>query len=194
MRNLIRKILFEEFHNPKIFLEEISLRELNSYLILSEGKANVPIDPIKETAVYDLIDRYYNATNRETGDRAYRDKQMSLTFGVNPTTHWLQRLDRTKEKNYENHPTIVDPTTNEGVDLIFLLKDKIIKKILSFDWGVRTLCLKLVTYNNNKMYTNLIKIEKDPNIKKHFIINMVTQIKGVSLDDTEYNNCKVFKY
>jgi hypothetical protein len=193
MRNLIKKILFEEFHNPKIFLEEISLRELNSYLILSEGKTTVSIDPSKEDAVFDLIERYYNVTNYTTGDRAHRDKQTSITFEINPTDHWLERLDRTKEDDYKNHPTIVDPTTNEGVDLIFILKDDIIKKILNFDWGKRTLCLKLITINNGKIYTNLIKIEKDTYIKDHYIINMITHMKGEPLKNQEFSKCTVIK-
>ena len=194
MRNLIKKILFEEFHNPKIFLEEISLRELNSYLILSEGDAKVHVDPVKEEAVYDLINQYYNATNHTTGDRAYRDKQTSITLQVEPTKHWLQRLDRTQEDDYENHPTIIDPTTNEGIDLIFNLKDDIIKKISSFDWGKRVLCLKLITINNGKIYTNLIKIKKDAYIRGNFIINMITHMKGEPLNRQEYSDCISIKY
>jgi hypothetical protein len=194
MRNLIKKILFEEFHNPKIFLEEISLRELNSYLILSESDATISVDPVKEDVVYDLINQYYNVTNNKTGDRAYRDKQTSITLQVEPTKHWLQRLDRTKEDEYENHPTIIDPTTNEGIDLIFKLKDDIIKKISSFDWGKRVLCLKLITNNNGKIYTNLIKIKKDSYTKGNFIINMITNLKGEPLNRKEYSDCISMKY
>jgi len=193
MRNLIKKILIEEFFTQKTIVEKISFYELKKYLILTEGIATVKIDVDKENDVLDYIESHYNQINPNNGDEYYYDTNSKMGFTIEPSDHWLQRLDRKKEPEYENNPNIVDPTTTEGIDLLFSSMSKITNYIQNFNWSERVICLKLITFNNDLEYTNLIKIQKNFSGKRLYDIIMVTQLKGEKFNEKKYQKCNPIK-
>jgi len=218
MRNLIKKILFEEFHKPRTYVEEVSLSELS--LILEnveciESDATIDVDPYKE----DEFDAYlnYDIYNQ---DGFYYDQKSKRSFYIKPTIHWLQRLDRTKETDYQNNPKYFDPTPTEGLDLILKLKDEIISRTINHQFDKsKELCLKLIDVNANNSfglpyddstegysefveataktnveYTNLIKISRGSHIckmgKQCYGISLITQLKGPEFNSKKYPECK----
>lgn len=218
MRNLIKKILFEEFHKPRTYIEEVSLSDL--HLILekiecNESDATVKVDPYKEDEFKAYLN--YDVYNQ---DGFYYDQKTKRSFFIIPTIHWLQRLDRKKETDYENNPKYFDPTPTEGLDLILKLKDQIINKVINHQFDKsKELCLKLIDTNANNSfglpydestkgysefvqatkktnveYTNLIKITRNSNIckmgKQCYRITLITQLKGPEFDSKKYPECK----
>ncbi len=188
MRNLIRKILFEEFHNPKIFLEEISLRELNSLITLTEGTASIHCDNKLYNIANRLIASYYD----ELDSFKYRKNR----FTVNQTDHYCRRYKRKQELNYINNPNIYNPKVNEGIDLVFNGIPLIYDIIVNNDWEKRKeLCFKLTTdsvTNNGDIVPFSIAIVVNKNLikaSKSYRIALKTQIKGVKLNDGDYNHC-----
>lgn len=193
MRELIKKILKEEFLTMTTIVEEINFFELKKYLILNEGIATVKIDRVKQADVLNYIDSFYNKVNPISNQYVYFNDDTKISLTIEPSDHWLQRLDRTKEPNYKNDVEILDPSTTEGIDLIFSNMDRILKYIQTFDWTKRVVCLKLITLQGGTEYTNLIKIIKDPTIKKLYKIILVTQLKGKPFIDSNYNKCSALK-
>ena len=193
MRKLIRKILKEEFLTEKVIIEQITFNELKKYLTLTEGLATVKIDRNKENDVLNYIESYYNKINQVNGSEYYFDSESNMGFTIEPTDHWLQRLDRKSEPEYKNTPTILNPNTTEGVDLILDNIQKVTHFIRNFDWGNRVICLRLITYKGGVEYTNVINILKDLTTKRLYKIIMVTHLKGDKLISKKYQKCTPIK-
>jgi hypothetical protein len=186
-----RKLIITEsqykrlINETQIVVEEISFQELKKYLLISEGKATVLVDKIKEENVIGSINSYYSNNSNIFGN---------FTFNLETTTHWLQRLDRTKEPEFINNINIFDPDDTEGIDLVFKSLPNISEKIKNYDWNKsNSICLKLKTksYNNNGdlvPYTEVIRILKD-NKPKNYTIRLITHMKGIPLFDKNYDNC-----
>jgi hypothetical protein len=102
-------------------------------------------------------------------------------------------LDRKSEPEYKNTPTILNPNTTEGVDLILDNIQKITHFIRNFDWGNRVICLRLITYKGGVEYTNVINILKDLTTKRLYKIIMVTHLKGDKLISKKYQKCTPIK-
>jgi hypothetical protein len=193
MEKLIRKILMEEFFTKTTIVEEINFVDLKNYLILNEGVATIKLDKLKEADVLDYIDSFYNKLHPTSNQYVYFDNDTKISFTIEPTIHWIQRFDRSKEPEYLNDTEILDPSTTEGIDLIFSNMDRILRLVQTYDWTKRVMCLKLITIQGGVEYTNIIKITKDVYIKKLYKIILVTQLKGKPFTDSRYTKCSTLK-
>lgn len=199
MRNLIKKILFEEFYSRKFYIEEITLDEFN--LLLEddfehkEKEATVEVDKKKEAEVDLAIANLYNMTNNK-GQGYFYDTNSKRSFWIETSTHWLQRLDRKNEKEYENDDRYYNPTNKEGIDIIYNLKDKIFDKLRNHNWtNSSNMCLKLIDYNNGIFYTNIVRIYIGSSRceigKQCYRIKLITNLKGPKFATYgTYNDCR----
>jgi len=192
MRNLIRKILLEEFFLNNIIVREVPFDEIEKYFLLSEATATAPIFPDDERYVNSRIEKTYN----EEG--LYRSG--NLKFKILPTNHWLQRLNRKMEPEYKNIETIFNPEISDGLDLLYRIIDNKLSELIRLnDFNKRTNpCYEIIDYNSispegNKVpYSLIVGVEFVR--KKTYNIKLITQIKGELLYSQKYNCTKIKLY
>ena len=192
MRNLIRKILIEEFliNNTEIF--EVPYSKIKQHFLLGEAKAIAPIYPDDERYINNRIKRNYN------NDGYY--SVGNLKFQIEPTTHWLQRLNRKMEPEYKNIETIFDPESSEGLDLLYkVIDNKLVELIRKNDFNRNpNPCYELINYNSttpdgDRVPYSLI-VTVFPKGKKTYNIKLITQIKGERLYSDKYNCTRIKLY
>jgi len=189
MEKLIRKILREEFFTENIEISELPYSLLKKYFLLGEAKATAPIFKEDEDYINDRI-------NKEKGDKSYFEVG-NLKFDIEPTTHWLQRLNRKMEPEYENVSSVYDPTLDDGLDVLYkTLKNKLGDFIRNNDWNKnKNPCYEIIFTNSvspmgKKVDFSMI-VNVFPIAKKTYRIRLVTQIKGERLYSDKYSCTRV---
>jgi hypothetical protein len=189
MRNLIRKILIEEFFIDNITVVEVPFNEIKEYFLLDEGIATAKIHPDDKNYINNRIERSYN----EQGFYPIGN----LRFKIEPTTHWLQRLNRKKEPEFKDDETIFDPELSDGLDLLYkVLDNKLTDLIRGNDFNKRSNpCYEIIDSNSispkgDKVPYSLI-VNVYPIGKKTYKIKLITQIKGKRLYKDDFNCAKI---
>lgn len=187
MRNLIKKILFEEFHSNKIYVEEITRTELNRLIILNEGATTVKCNSSFFNQAKNRIKTYYNELD------SYKYKRSR--FLVSQTDHYCSRYERKDEPENKNRTDIYNPYVNEGIDLIFKGIPLIYDKIVNNNWeNKKELCFTLKTDSITKdgeivPYTIAFIVNKKLFDVRTYKITLKTHIKGDELRDTNFEYC-----
>ena len=189
MRNLIKKILKEEINNNSIEVITYDFDEIKHLFPLNEGVAKAPIYSEDVTLIKNKIKRMYNA-----GDSL---KVGNYKILIEPSKHWLQRLNRKMEDEYKNDESIEDPELFEGLDLIEKNMDTIIYPYLkNINWEKKSRpCMELINnkaiLSNGKIgnYSIILNFEKLN--KGSFRIKLITQIKGKLFYNQKYNCSKI---
>lgn len=192
MKKLIRKILLEEFFTTRIEITEISYSLLKKYFLLGEAQATAPI-------FQDDVD-YINSkiNNEKKGNRFY--EVGNLKFDIEPTTHWLQRLNRKMESEYQNLSSVYDPTLDDGLDVLYkTLNNKLGDFIRNNDWNKRkNPCYEIVFLNSKSPNGDKVDYSLIVNAfqigKKTYRIKLITQIKGERLYSDKYNCTRITLY
>ena len=200
MRNTIIRILREYTELNEITLTEIFIDQYD--IILSEGSAFVRVPSNIKSKLDVKLKSYYNwpptinnmwcSNIKEKFKEGIPIKSCSKKFNINLTTHWIQRLFRTSENNYQKinpktgnpnityNEKIVDPDIFEGIELFFNSKNKINDFIDgSKTWDVfesKFVVLKSGTYQT------IIELKKEGS--GSYVANFITQIKGAPFFDT----------
>jgi len=188
MRNLIEKILFEEFHTSNIKVRTFDFSEIKHLLFINEGDATAPVYDDDVDYIENRIDRMYGG-----GDYISMGNHK---IEIHPTTHWYQRLNRKMEKEYRDNDKIEDPELSEGMDLIEKSMTSIIYPYLKkINWTANPKpCMELV--NNNAIMPNgdrgfySIILGFSLIGKQKYKIKLITQIKGERLYSKNYNCSK----
>ena len=189
MREMIKKILEEEYLSDTIKIVELPYQQLKKYFLLGEAQATAPIFSKEESYIKNKIERKYNDNEfYEVGN---------LKFKIEPTKHWLQRLHRKMEPEYKNRDTIFDPDLEDGVDLLFKVIDtQLVELIRKNDWSKRdNPCFEIINFNsllpngNKTSYSMIINVYQIG--KKTYRIRLVTQIKGEKIYSTNYNCTRI---
>ena len=152
MKNLIRKILKEFIKNDLVVLEEVFFP--NGFIkLITEGIAHYNVPSNIKTKLKNKLKTYFNwppHTKKHYDKESWcsvdiklrklkdedSEESSGVSFGCNRvieiklSTHWMQRLFRTLEKDYTTggknyNPKIKDPGLYEGIDLFFEEKNKI---------------------------------------------------------------------
>jgi hypothetical protein len=199
MKDLIRNILKEEVENNKIVLEEIFLSKDFFDLLLIEGRATTPIPKGLEGELTKYISKKFNwppnidkkwcsdIKEKENKENKIIIKSCNKIFDFELTNHWLRRLFRADEPEYQlggkfSHKNISNPGKKEGIDLFFDNKNKINEFIDNVaSWNPMTEKFILLT-NTTNMYQVIISIRKEK--KSNYLAKFITQIKGEKFFDT----------
>lgn len=197
MKDLIRRVLKEYVNKDIITLEEINLPDGFLNILIFEGKANVKIPSNLEKELMSYISKKYNwpptveerwcsdIKEKENNKTKTITKSCNKVFNFNLTYHWLQRLFRSEEKDYQKdgkyyNKKIVNPEKTEGIDLFFNSKEKINDFIdNSKEWSVNA--RKTILLSKDK-YQTIISIKKEK--KGEYTAEFLTQIKGERFFDT----------
>jgi hypothetical protein len=192
MKKLIRKILKEEFFTNNTNVFEIPYTQIKKYFLLGEAKATAPIYSDDEDYINERINRNYDDSGYYTIG--------SLKFKIEPTGHWLQRLNRKMEPEYKNNEKIYDPEVSEGLDLLFKVIDKkLVELIRKTDFNKNpNPCYEIINYNSitpdgNRVPYSLI-VSVFPKGKKTYNIKLITQIKGDILYSEKHNCTRIKLY
>jgi hypothetical protein len=192
MRNLIKKILREEINNNSIEVITYDFNQIKHFFSINEGVAKAPIYSDDVKLIKNKIKKLYNG-----GDFLKLGNHKIL---IDPTKHWLQRLNRKMEDEYKNILSIEDPELFEGLDLIEKNMEKIIYPYLkNINWEKNSRpCMELINHNailpNGEItiYSVVISFEKLG--KGLFVIKLLTQIKGERLYSQNYNCSQIKLY
>jgi hypothetical protein len=192
MRNLIKKILKEEINNNSIEVITYDFNQIKHFFSINEGVANAPIYSEDVNLINNKIKRMYNA-----GDSL---KVGNYKILIEPSKHWLQRLNRKMEDEYKNDESIEDPELFEGLDLIEKNMEKIIYPYMkNINWEKKPRpCMELINHNailpNGDITTYSIVLSIEKLNKGLFNIKLLTQIKGERLYSQNYNCSKIKLY
>jgi len=203
MRNLIKKILFEEFFQPRITIEEISYDEIKDYLILLEGETTLPPREEDVTDTLKIIDNVYDESYKEGGEdydviiekddngNKVTPHDKAIKLEIEPTEHWYSRLRRKEEPKYSADTQIQNPTVIECMNMILNKKtlEFFIRKIKNFKWsGNNVITLKLIKDEGTKNeLTQIVLIEKIRKYQNVFKLILITNFKGKKFINSDYD-------
>lgn len=189
MREMIKKILEEEFLSDTIKIVEVPYQQLKKYFLLGESQANAPIFSKEESYIKNKIERKYNNNEfYEVGN---------FKFKIEPTKHWLQRLHRKMEPEYKNRETIFDPDLDDGVELLFkVIDNRLVELIRKNDWNNRpNPCFEIINFNTTTTDGQKVPYSMIVNVfpigRKTYRIKLVTQIKGERIYSSNYNCTRI---
>ena len=198
MKNLIKNILNEYFNEKNIILREINLPDRIFNLLITEGTATVKIPEGLESSLKKYISKKFNWPPTvdskwcsDIKEKINKDgrlvKSCNKIFEIELTNHWLKRLFRKNEPEYQKggkfqNKKFENPKKTEGIDLFFNSSKKINDFIdNSHNWQVNDSKLILLTDLSNK-YQVIIELKKEK--RSNYIARFITQIKGEKFFDT----------
>lgn len=188
--------LYEKFDNS-IKFEIIgykyneSLLENNSYYEYKENRVpkRVFLDHTQKQKLRNLknqVDSHLLDINNFEGNCTNNQGHLvKRFFEIKYTNHWLLRFLRKDIEDPIGVKNIKEPGVYEGIDLIHNNKDKLTEyinnQILRNNFRV------LVKATNREGYELIFDLEKSREIKKGYIINFITQMKGLGHNYKFYN-------
>lgn len=187
IRDLIKKILKEET-SKKITVEVLDDYDFNEIISESRAYVRVPYEVVR------LVDSRIEDYNKGSGfvGQFYEDKTnitKEKKFLMRSTTHYIQRLFRTRESLYLPDgklydPRIEDPTIFEGIDLVYAAKDELTKLYFKYQKENNTLFGKnlLIKTYNPTVFSVILGCERNSTYKKSVELLLKTQIKGVEFN------------
>lgn len=213
MKSLIRRILKEYVNNDLVTLEEVFFPK--GYLkMLTEGEAKYSVPSSVRTKLNNRLKSYFNwppylkigeknswcgvdikvrkLKDEDTEESSGLSFGCSRVFEFELSKHWMQRLFRTKETDYNEggnnfNKKIKDPELYEGIDLFFNEKNKImtfVSNALNRNWGMNEeKYIILSKGSGDDIYYELIALVR--RTKQIIKVEFITQIKGVKFFDTQ---------
>ena len=183
MDKLIRKII-KEFVNSKVSFEVIG----NVGNLINED-----INPVDLNIANEVISRKLKRINPFTG--SFIDKKTGknkvVNFIISPTKHYIERLFRLSEPEYQLNgksfdPKIVNPEYLEGIDLLYNNRDKLAEQILI--GRIKDGDVVQITAADGSNYHMIVKFYSQHSDLENFKLILFTQIKGVEFFDKKYVN------
>jgi len=183
MEKLIRKII-KEFVNSKVSFEVIG----NVGNLINEDINSVDLNIANE-----VISRKLKRINPFTG--SFIDKKTGknkiVNFIISTTKHYIERLFRLSEPEYQVSgksfdPKIVNPEYLEGIDLLYNNRDKLAEQILI--GRIKDGDVVQITAADGSNYHMIVKFYSQHSDLENFKLILFTQIKGVEFFDKKYGN------
>lgn len=195
MKKIIKKILREEIKSAETFtIQEIDISELfenflleNNHTVFVSHSESVErnADAQKNYFPYNE-DGFWCPNNYIVGDRC------EFGFKIDLTNHWIARLSRSEEKDYQpggkNYdPKIKDPDFKDCLNMVYNGIDVIIDFIRNTkNWSAGKIKCLIVSKSTPNLYIEqVIKIEKKS--KNLYVLIFVSNIGGVRMRPTDYN-------
>jgi len=167
--------------------DNIQLFEIDYLLVeeilLEEVKAKVFVPYVTRNYISNKITSIYNSPNKDY----YELGKIKLT--IEPTEHWLERLYRKSDPDYAKKDIIVNPTLDEGLDILHVsLGGKLAEYINKLDWSRKDRpCVELL--NDTTNYSEILGIDRIN--KDNYKIKLITQIKGARMYSKKYNTSRL---
>lgn len=183
MENLIKRVL-REFVESEVKFNVIG----NINNLITED-----INPINLNIAKEVISRNLRRINPFQGN--FIDKKTGkskiVNFTISPTKHYIERLFRLSEPEYQVNgksfdPKIVNPEYLEGIDLLYSNRDKLAEQILI--GRIKDGDVVQITAADGSNYHMIVKFFSQHSDLENFNLILFTQIKGVEFFDKKYNN------
>jgi len=182
MEKLIKKLL-KEFVESKITIRVIG--SVNDLI-------NEQINPVELNISKEIIYRRLKRISPFIGN--FKDKRTgedkTVEFTINPKVHYVDRLYRLSDPAYkvggkQYNPKIVNPSTLEGIDLIYNNRNKLAEQILI--GRIKDGDVVEVTTADGSNYHMIISFDKQYGKNQRYELTFISQIKGAEFYGKKYN-------
>ena len=182
MEKIINKIL-REYSNDDIILRRVGFVDPLYFKIIEEDSKKHKIEiPIQAKPI---LDGYLRKINPFYG--TYIDKRTNkegkIKFNIKYGTHFLDRLFRLSDPDYQEggkfyNPRIVDPKYLEGFDFIRKAADKFAQQIFLGNLKDGDVA-EGTALSDGKLYSVIIKMNQYRDREPSYTLYLKSQIKGV---------------
>lgn len=182
MRNLIKTILKEYYEEAITFV----VLENGFKVNLDEAIQSYVPREVRES--FKALLQKVNPFEGKFVDK-YTGKEVIITYIIEPSDHFINRLYRTRDPKYKmggpNYdPKIVNPSVSEGINLLFDNADKITEQISI--GRIKDGDTVEISSKGTSNYQMIVKFDKQYGKKPVYKLHLTTQIKGVRFFDKKH--------